>query len=78
MQAKGDVQIKIANCAYDKVTLKDALYVPELRNNLISVAKIVDNEHEVTFKKEELSDHKGQQRWSENYREQNRWLILPV
>ena len=31
--------------------LKDTLYVPNLRSNWISIAKIVDCDHEVTFKK---------------------------
>lgn len=33
------------------VTLKGALHVPDLRNNLLSVAKITDNNCEVVFKK---------------------------
>lgn len=46
VKAKGDIQFEIAD---KKVILKDTLYVPDLRTNLISVAKIVNNDCEVTF-----------------------------
>lgn len=38
----------------DKVTavLKNTLFVPNLRSNLLSVAKVTDYEHEVTFRKD--------------------------
>ena len=32
--------------------LSKALHIPDLRTNLMSVAKIVDNGHEVLFKQE--------------------------
>lgn len=48
--AKGDVQIKVSNDKQDKsITLQNALYVPTLRTNLLSVAKIVDKRHQVLF-----------------------------
>lgn len=50
--AKGDVRISVTKNMKEAVTLKDTLYVPDLRTNLISVSKIVDNNYEVTFKKE--------------------------
>ena len=48
---KGDVNIAIANNPNGVVTLKDTLFVPDLRSNLMSIAKIVDRGHEVTFQK---------------------------
>lgn len=49
VRAKGDVQIQTNENACDSVTLKNTLFVPELGTNLISVAKIVDNGHDITF-----------------------------
>lgn len=49
VKAKGDVRFETAG---QTVTLKNTLYVPELRTNLISVSKIVDNDHQVTFSKD--------------------------
>ena len=48
--SKGVVKINIADT--DKsITLSNALYVPDLANNLLSVARIVDTESTVTFSK---------------------------
>lgn len=50
VQAKGDVGITASVNGNDKkIRLMDAPYVPDLRTNLLSVAKIVDNRHKVTF-----------------------------
>lgn len=51
VQAKGDVQIALSDAKHSTITLKDTLYVPDLRTNLISIAKIVDNDYDVTFKR---------------------------
>jgi len=48
--AKGDVQITVSNGKQDKtITLQNALYVPTLRTNLMSITKIVDKKHQVLF-----------------------------
>ena len=48
--AKGDVQMSFSNGKRNKeVTLQNTLYVPTLRTNLVSVAKIVDRNHQVLF-----------------------------
>jgi len=48
--AKGDVQITVSNGKQDKaVTLQNSLYVPTLRTNFMSIAKIVDKKHQVLF-----------------------------
>ncbi|XP_077277091.1 uncharacterized protein LOC143905509 isoform X1 [Temnothorax americanus] len=47
--------IKITTAVDDEemnIRLKDTLYVPDLRTNLLSVAKIVDNQHQVLFTKD--------------------------
>ncbi|KAG7196524.1 hypothetical protein KM043_018550 [Ampulex compressa] len=50
--AKGDVEITISNGKQDKsIVRQNTLYVPDLRANLLSVAKIVDKEHQVLFAK---------------------------
>ena len=41
--AKSDVSLKILDDTNTKITFKDTLYAPNLRTNLISVAKVVDN-----------------------------------
>nr|CAD7434583.1 unnamed protein product [Timema monikensis] len=49
------MRITIANSVTDSITLKDTLYVPDIRTNLISVAKIVNNNknnNKVTFEKD--------------------------
>ncbi|KYB24925.1 hypothetical protein TcasGA2_TC034911, partial [Tribolium castaneum] len=48
---KGDVRIATADNPDNVVMLKDTLYVPNLRSHLLSISKIVDHGHEVTFKK---------------------------
>lgn len=50
IQGTGIVKLNVS----DKVTavLKNTLFVPNLRSNLLSVAKITDYGHEVTFKKD--------------------------
>jgi len=51
--AKGNVKISTSNGRTDKVIrLENTLYVPNLRTNLLSVSKIVDKDHTVTFKKD--------------------------
>lgn len=48
--AKGAVNITVSNGKQNKkVTLANALYVPDLRTNLLSIAKIIDKNHEVLF-----------------------------
>jgi len=50
VMAKGDVQITVSNGKQDKaITLQNALYVPTLRTNLMSIAKIVDKKLQVLF-----------------------------
>lgn len=48
--AKSDVHITAVGAENGMITLKDALCVPDLRTNLMSVATIADQKHEVTFK----------------------------
>lgn len=48
--SKGDVRMTATDGIDEKpVVLQNALYVPELRTNLMSVAKIVDKNHTVLF-----------------------------
>lgn len=48
--AKGDVNITVSNCKQSKeVTLANALYVPDFRTNLLSIAKIIDKNREILF-----------------------------
>ncbi|CAB0033335.1 unnamed protein product [Trichogramma brassicae] len=47
---KGDVSIKTSESC-QTITLKDTLYVPDLRTNLVSVARTVDYGFKVTFDK---------------------------
>lgn len=57
----GDVGITALVNGYDnKLRLMDALYVPDLKTNFLSVAKIVDR-HKVTFTKDRaiVKDSKG-------------------
>lgn len=52
IEAIGDVEMTASNGNETrKIRLKDTLYVPDLRTNLMSVTKIVDNQHEVLFKR---------------------------
>ena len=48
---KGDVHMAIADNPNGVITLKNTLYVPNLRLNLMSNAKIVNHGHEITFQK---------------------------
>ncbi|KAL7290151.1 hypothetical protein TKK_0015865 [Trichogramma kaykai] len=59
--AKGDVSIKTSESC-QIITLKDTLYVPDLRTNLVSVAKTVDAGFKVTFDKDcaVVLDHDGE------------------
>lgn len=51
IKGKGVVHISVSSDKGKKVLeYKDTLYVPELRTNLISVAKITNKGHEVTFR----------------------------
>ena len=45
------LQMKSTKNAANSVKLKNALYVPGLRNNLISVSKVTNNDYTVTFAK---------------------------
>lgn len=47
VRAKGDVTVFTSDGKHDK--LENTLFVPDLRNNLISVAKIVDKNNDVLF-----------------------------
>lgn len=48
--AKGNLSLTISNGKQNKeITLADALYIPDLRTNLMSIAKIVDKNHTVLF-----------------------------
>lgn len=52
VKARGDVGLKVCHEKINKsINLENTLYVPELRTNLMSVAKIVDKDHEVVFKR---------------------------
>nr|CAD7446025.1 unnamed protein product [Timema bartmani] len=55
VKVEDDVQITTANSVTDSITLKDTFYVPDLRTNLISVAKIVDYNNKVTFEKNRVT-----------------------
>lgn len=63
IKAKGEV-----NIASQNITLKNTLYVPELRTNLISVAKIVDAGYSVKFDKQyaSIADAEGKIRDSQS------------
>jgi len=50
VKGKGDVKVTFSKGKRNKpVTLQNTLYVPNLRMNLLSVAKIVDRKHQVLF-----------------------------
>lgn len=52
IEARGSAQIDIVRGSKNKtVTLENTLFVPNLRTNLVSVSKITDRGHEVTFKR---------------------------
>ncbi|CAD6208554.1 GSCOCG00010547001-RA-CDS, partial [Cotesia congregata] len=52
VKGKGVVHLPVSSSSGYKVyEFKDTLYVPDLRTNLISVAKITNKEHEVTFRR---------------------------
>lgn len=60
--ARGDVNIVTSNGEKNReVMLTNTLYVPDLRTNLLSIAKIVDRDHEVLFTKRHayVKDAKG-------------------
>lgn len=65
----------------DKVTavLRDTLFVPNLRSNLLSVAKITDYGHEVTFRKNSATivnnDRKNNEKIMETKRVANLYVI---
>ena len=44
---KGDAHVEITDNPNGVITLKNTLYVPDLRSNLMSIAKIMDRGHEV-------------------------------
>lgn len=51
IEAMGDIKITASvNRKNKDIRLVDALYVPDLRTNLLSVARIVDRGYQVTFK----------------------------
>ena len=50
IKGNGEVKLKCANMV--ALSLKRALYVPELRKNLLSVSKITDKGFDVVFKKD--------------------------
>lgn len=43
------------NSRYEEITIKDAMFVPSVRNNLLSIAKICDNGWTVTFSKTKVT-----------------------
>ncbi|XP_032690227.1 uncharacterized protein LOC116853307 [Odontomachus brunneus] len=54
VEAMGDVKVKaLVNKEERRIRIKDTLYVPDLKTNLLSVAKIVDNQHQVLFTKDQ-------------------------
>lgn len=62
VKGKGVVHVSVANDSGDElVEFKETLYVPDLRTNLISVAKITDKGHEVTFRRDDayIRDERG-------------------
>ena len=62
IETKGTVLLLVSNGHEEKIlNLKDALYVPDLRTVLISVAKITDRHCTVTFRKTaaEIRDEHG-------------------
>lgn len=67
VQGSGNVVISMNRDGYPKVVeLKDTLFVPDLRSNLVSVAKITDTGHAVTFTKDSatITDQEGRVRLS--------------
>ena len=52
VSAKGEITLKGSTHENDNsIKLENTLFVPELKTNLVSVAKIVDRDHEVSFQK---------------------------
>lgn len=50
VKAKGDIRVVTSDGTQNKsIVLQNALYVPNLRTNLLLVAKIVDKKHNVIF-----------------------------
>lgn len=46
----GDIKIQTdKNC--EQITLKNALYIPKIKTNLLSISKATQNDCEVTFEK---------------------------
>lgn len=65
VEAKGTVRLPISDGQITRsVQLENTLFVPDLRVNLMSVAKITDKCHEVIFKQKEaiIRDANGQVR----------------
>lgn len=63
MNAMGDIEFFTnADQRSKRIRLKNALHVPDLRTNLLSVAKIVDNGYRVIFEAERalVKNHKGE------------------
>lgn len=62
VRGKGEVKINVSIDGTDKIIkLENALFVPNLKTNLISVSKIVDTDHEVTFRRNQalVKDQQG-------------------
>lgn len=62
VKGRGIVHLPVSsNNGYKLFEFKDTLYVPDLRTNLISVAKITNRGHEVTFYKDDayVRDERG-------------------
>lgn len=62
VKAKGEVQLLTQIKNRDKrIILEDALHVPDLRTNLLSVAKIADKGYRISFdsKQATIQDHRG-------------------
>lgn len=52
VEGRGTVNIEVEGQSHKKIiNLQDTLHVPNLRTNLLSVAKIVDKNNEILFKK---------------------------
>lgn len=49
INAKGDIELLTVNNQNKRIRLENALHVPDLRTNLLSVAKIVDKGYRVIF-----------------------------
>lgn len=46
-----NMKVQLRHSAFNNINLKDAMLVPQFKNNLLSVSRMTDNGYSVTFKK---------------------------